>query len=62
MKSKIRFEIHLFTNEVQFIDVTVSLKHGRLRTTLFNKTTDFHFDVNTSSWHPSHVLKNIPKV
>ena len=62
MKSKIRFEIHLFTNEVQFIDVTVSLKHGKLRTTLFTKTTDFHFDLNTSSWHPSYVLKNIPKV
>ena len=49
MKSKIRFEIHLFTNEVQFIDVAVSLKHGKLRTTLFTKTTDFHFDLNTSS-------------
>ena len=47
MKSKIRFEIHLFTNEVQFIDVTVSLKHGKLRTTLFTNTTDFHFDLNT---------------
>ena len=62
MKSKIKFEIHLFTNEDQFIDVTVSLKHGKLRTTLFTKTTDFYFDLNTSSCHPSHVLKSIPKV
>ena len=42
MKSKIKFEIHLSTNEVHFLDVTVSLKHGKLRTTLFTKPTDSH--------------------
>ena len=61
MKSKIKFEIHLSTNEVQFLDVTISLKHGKLRTTLFTKPADSHFRLNTSSCHPSHVLKNIPK-
>ena len=61
MKSKINFEIHLSTNEVHFFDVTVSLNHGKLRTTLFNKPADSHFYLNTSSCHPSHIVKNIPK-
>ena len=61
MKSKIKFEIRLSTNEVHFIDVTVSLKHGKLRTTLFTKSTDSHFYLNTSQWHPSHILEYIPK-
>ena len=42
MKPKIKFEIHLSTNEVHFLDVTVSLNHGGLRTTLFTKPTDPH--------------------
>ena len=61
MKSKIKFEIHLSTNEVHFLDVTVYLKHGKLGTTLFTKPTDSHFYLNTSSRHLSYVLKDIPK-
>ena len=61
MKFKIKFEIHLSTNEVHFLDVTVSLKHGKLRTAQFTKPTYSHFYLNTSSCHPSYVLKNIPK-
>ena len=59
MKSKIKLEIQLSTNEVDFLDVTISLKHGKLRTTLFTKPTDSHFYLNTSSCQPWHVLKNI---
>ena len=29
MKSKIKFEIYLSNNEVHFLDVAVSLKHGK---------------------------------
>ena len=61
MKSKIKFEIHLSTNEVHYLDVTVSLNHGKLRTTLFTKSTDSHFYLNTASCHPSHVAKNMTK-
>ena len=61
MKAKIKFEIHLSINKVLFLDVTVFLKHGKLRTTLFTKPRDFHFYLNTSSCHVSDVLKNIPK-
>ena len=58
MKSKINFEIHsLSTNESNFLDVTIFLNHGKLRTTLFTEPTDYHFYLNTSSCHPSHVLK-----
>ena len=57
MKSEIKFEIHLSTNEVNYLDVTISLKYGKLRRTLFTKPTNSHFYVNTSSCHPSHVLK-----
>ena len=58
MKSKIKFEIHL--HEVHFLDLTISLKYGKLRTTPFTKPTDSHLYLNISSCNPSHVLKNIP--
>ena len=61
MKSKIKLEIHLSANEVHFLYVIVSLKHGKLRTTLFTKPIDSQFYLNTSSCHLSHDLKHIPK-
>ena len=42
MISKIKFEFHLSTNKVHFLDVTVSLKHGKLRATLFTKPVIQH--------------------
>ena len=61
MKSKIKFEIHLSTNEFRLVDVTVSLKLGKLRTILFTNLTCSHFYLSTLSCHTSHVLKNICK-
>ena len=46
MKSKIKFEVHVSTSKVQYLDVTVSLKHGKLRTTLFIKPIDSHFHLD----------------
>ena len=47
MKYKVKFKIlkiPLSTNEVLFLDATVSLKHEKLRTALlFTKPTDSHF-------------------
>ena len=54
-------KVYLSTNEVHFLDLTVSLKLGKLRITLFPKPTGSEFCFNTSSCHPLHVLKNIPK-
>ena len=42
MESKITFESHLSTNEVHVLDVTVSLKYGKLRATPFTKPADSH--------------------
>ena len=42
MKAKIKLKIHLSTHEVHFLDVTVSLKYGKLRTTLLTKPTNSH--------------------
>ena len=61
MKSKIKFEIPLSTNEVHFLDMTVSLNYGKLRTTLFTKPIDSYFFVNNSSCHPLHALKSKPE-
>ena len=61
MKSKIKFEIHLTTNEVYFLDVIVSLKHGKLRTTLFTKPTDSHFYLYLILSSITHALKKVPK-
>ena len=61
MKSRIKFEIRLSTKDVHFLDLTVSLKHKNIRTTLFTKPTDSQFYLNTLFCHPSHVLRNIPK-
>ena len=62
MKSKIKFEISGELTKFTFLMyITISLKHGKLSTTLFTKPTDSHFYLNTLSCHPSHVLKNIPK-
>ena len=51
MKSKIKFEIPLSTNEVHFLDIAVSWNYGKLRATLFTKAIDSHFYVNNSSCH-----------
>ena len=59
MKSKIKFEIHLSTNEVHFLDVTISLKHGKLRTTLFTKPTDSQFYLNTSSCFKKYTERTV---
>ena len=37
MKFKIKFEIHFYIDRAHFLDVMVSLKHGKLRTRLFSK-------------------------
>ena len=61
MKSTMKFEINKSTSKVNFLDVTVINNNGVLKTTLFSKTTDAHLYLNSSSCHPPHVIKNIPK-
>ena len=61
MNSKIKFEVNQSTEFVNFLDVTVRLIGTTLETTLYSKPTDAHMYLNTSSNHPKHVIKNIPK-
>ena len=61
MKSKVKFEIHLFANEVLALDVTVPLKHRKLRTTLFTQPADSDFYLSAYLANPSHIPKNLPK-
>ena len=61
MRSKIKFEVNISQTTVNFLDVKVLLDNDSLKTTLFTKPTDAHLYLNSSSCHPNHVIKNIPK-
>ena len=61
MKSVIKFEVNISEHSVNFLDVTISLKDGKLITSLYTKPTNAHLYLNWNSSHPQHVLKNIPK-
>ena len=45
---------------VPFLDVLVYVKNLTWQTRLFCKPTDLHAFLHTSSFHPAHVVKNIP--
>ena len=61
MKSKIKFETNMSETNVNFLDVTVSIKDNKLVTSLYTKPTDSHLYLNSKSCHPDHVIKNMPK-
>ena len=49
------------TTNLHFLDVTVTLKDGHLKTNLYTKPTDAFLYLNKASNHPKHVIANIPK-
>ena len=55
MKSKSNSKFISPLTKLTFL-MWVSLKHGKLRTTLSTRPTNSHFHLNTSSCHLSHVL------
>ena len=61
MKSNIKFEVHSSNDNVNFLDVNISLHNGELKTKVYEKITNAHLYLNKSSCHPGHVIKNIPK-
>ena len=61
LRSSIRFTVDQSTSEVNFLDVTVRLNDGKINTTVYSKPTDSHLYLNSSSNHPRHVVRNIPK-
>ena len=61
MRSSIRFEVHQSTESVNFLDVEVRFNGTTISTSLYTKPTDAHMYLNTTSNHPRHVIRNIPK-
>ncbi len=61
MKSDIGFTVNKSRNKVEFLDVRVTFENGILKTNLYSKPTDAFLYLNTTSSHPKHVIKNIPK-
>ena len=61
MKSVIKFEISQSTKTINFLDVCIKLNQQTLCTTVFSKPSGAHSYLNPKSWHPEHMIKNIPK-
>ena len=60
MHDQIKFSCNYSSTSVNFLDVTVSLKSGRLVTELFKKPTDKRQYLHFDSYHPNIQKKNIP--
>ncbi|KAJ8017586.1 hypothetical protein HOLleu_44904 [Holothuria leucospilota] len=58
--STIKFTADSSRVSVHFLDTTVTIENGSLKTDLFNKPTDKHNYLLPSSCHPPHCTKNIP--
>ena len=61
MGSTIKFTVSQSTEEVNFLDVRVMLKDGKLITSVYSKPTDSHLYLSQQSNHPRHMIDNIPK-
>lgn len=61
MKSKISYDVNISDDHVNFLDIKVNLKEGRLETDLFSKPTDSHTYLRFDSCHPQHTKKGILK-
>lgn len=60
LHSSIKFTCSFSCQTVNFLDVTVSLKDGKLVTSLFKKPTDRRQYLRFDSYHPHSQKKNIP--
>ena len=61
MNSKIKFESSVSKEFVNFLDVTVKLSDGQIKTSVYSKPTDAYLYLNSRSSHTNHVVKNLPK-
>ena len=60
-KSNIKFTSFISPKEVDFLDITISINSGTIKTQLFTKPTAAHLYVHRLSDHPNHVIKSGPK-
>ena len=56
----IKFTAELSKTQIQFLDATVYLENGKIKTDLYFKPTDTHQYLHSSSCHPDHCKKGIP--
>ena len=56
----IKFIAEWSKKQVNFLDVTVFLENGKIKTDLYIKPTDTHQYLHSSSCHPYHYKKGIP--
>ena len=56
----IKFTAEWYKTQTNFLDVTVSLENGKIKTELYVKPTDTHQYLHSSSCHPYHCKKGIP--
>ena len=61
MGSTIKFAVSQSTEEVNFLDVRVMIKDGKIITSVYSKPTDSHLYLSQQSNHPKHMINNIPK-
>ena len=56
----IKFTAEWSKTQIHFLDVTVYLENGNIKTDLYAKPTDTHQYLHSSSCHPYHCKKGIP--
>ena len=56
----VKFTAACSKTQIIFLDVTVSLENGKIKTDLYVKPTDTHQYLHSSSCHPYHCKKGIP--
>ena len=61
MKPVIKFEISQSTKIINFLDVCIILIEKTVSTTVFSKVTDADIYLNCKSFHPQHMIRNIPR-
>ena len=61
MKSSLDYDVFYSQDTVNFLDCTVRIKNGDFETELYTKDTDAHLYLLSSSCHPKHTIKAIPK-
>ena len=61
MKSKIKYDVNISKNSVNFLDIEVILGNGTLKATLFTKPKDFHLYLSYNSCNSLHVIRSISK-
>ena len=61
MKSLPDYDVFYSQDTVNFLDCTVRIKNGEFETELYTKETDAHLYLLSSSCHPKHTIKAIPK-